>query len=447
MFAVLRNRRYEMMLNHEARTGRISGVIGGVILTGILAMAGCDNLLVVSPESQVDAAEMDQPRNVELLISGSIGQFECALDRYAWAGGLLGMELSDAQNFPGFQLEVGSRSVPSSGFGLQGWALGGGCPAGVNNALPQFHTALHRARWMADETLRKLDGWTDDEVPNRLRHIATMAAYSGYNRVLLGEGMCSTALDGGPELFPDDLFQEASELFDRSITTGQTVGAGDIVNMARVGQARALQNLGRVSEAATVAAQVPEGFVLYATKSTVNLQRQNRIHYVNHVIEQTTVGELFRDVTTGGMPDPRIPTQDTGGFGVNGVTPLWLQLKYSSPSTPIPIASWEEAQLILAEAAWVSGNEQEAVGIINTLRARVDLSPFESSNREEIWDQILYERSAELFLEGHHLGDIRRYHIPLYPAPGEESEAGIVYGSDTCFPLPDIESRANPNIP
>ena len=62
-------------------------------------------------------------------------------------------------------------------------------------------------------------------------------------------------------------------------------------------------------------------------------------------------------------------------------------------------------------------------------------------------DQIIYERRAELFLESHHLGDLRRYGFPLIPPPGATYTLGGVYGTQTCFPLPDVERDNNPNIP
>ncbi|MBC8088785.1 MAG: RagB/SusD family nutrient uptake outer membrane protein, partial [Phycisphaerae bacterium] len=59
---------------------------------------------------------------------------------------------------------------------------------------------------------------------------------------------------------------------------------------------------------------------------------------------------------------------------------------------------------------------------------------------------IIEDRRRELFLEGHRLGDIRRYSIPLAPAAGAAYPGGGAYGTQSCFPLPDVERINNPNI-
>lgn len=57
------------------------------------------------------------------------------------------------------------------------------------------------------------------------------------------------------------------------------------------------------------------------------------------------------------------------------------------------------------------------------------------------------QRRRELFLDGHHLGDVIRYGIVLAPAAGTAYHGSGNYGSQVCMPLPDIERLNNPNIP
>jgi starch-binding outer membrane protein, SusD/RagB family len=147
------------------------------------------------------------------------------------------------------------------------------------------------------------------------------------------------------------------------------------------------------------------------------------------------------------VPDPRVPVRNEGrdvaGYGVE----LWHQLKYNSFGDPLPLARWEEAQLILAEAAVAAGRLQDAVAILNTLHGNAGLPSFESADPAEIMEMIIYNRRAELFLEGQHLMDMKRYELPLYPAPGLPFFAGGIYGNQTCFPLPDVERFNNPSVP
>ena len=61
-------------------------------------------------------------------------------------------------------------------------------------------------------------------------------------------------------------------------------------------------------------------------------------------------------------------------------------------------------------------------------------------------------RSVQVpLVEGQRLGDIIRYGLPLFPAPGTPFPVGGtdtgVYGTQVCFPLPSVERNNNPNIP
>ena len=123
------------------------------------------------------------------------------------------------------------------------------------------------------------------------------------------------------------------------------------------------------------------------------------------------------------------------------MTPLWFQHKYASASTPIPIASWDEAQLIIAEAE----GGQSAVDQINKLRLNVGLPLFSSTDPAVIQAQIIEERRRELYLEGHRLNDRLRFRLPW--ETGRSPNKNQRYGTLTCLPLPDVERDNNDNIP
>jgi hypothetical protein len=129
-------------------------------------------------------------------------------------------------------------------------------------------------------------------------------------------------------------------------------------------------------------------------------------------------------------------------------TPIFQPTKYPSIESPIPVARWEEAQLILAEAAVSGGNTQGAVDIINALQANAGLPAYGGGTPAEVLDQVIEERNRELFLEGHRLGDMIRYGLPLFPAPGTPFPvAGGFFAEQVCFPLPAVERLNNPSIP
>ena len=70
------------------------------------------------------------------------------------------------------------------------------------------------------------------------------------------------------------------------------------------------------------------------------------------------------------------------------------------------------------------GDVGGAVTIINTLHTNAGLPAYGGGTPEEVLAQIIDERSRELFLEGQRLGDIIRYAVPLYPAPGTPVRGG-----------------------
>lgn len=420
----------------EAPRSRL--VLGRPLIMGLaaLSLSGCgdvlDSLLEVQAPSQVQARDLENERNARLLVDGVVAEYECALSHYILVGGLIGFELTDAQQTAA-QWDYDRRTLAPQG----GWYATTTC-----NARLGAYTPLATARWTADNALERLEGWSDSGVPNRSGLIATAAAYSGYSHLLMGEGFCSAAFDAGPELSRQQVFERAEARFTRAIEAAQAAGRADLRNMAYVGRARARLNQGRGAEAAADARQVADGFVINANYTAAASRAENRIFSWLNRSRFISVYSAFHDAEVDGVSDPRVSLFNTGVRGVNQQTIIWNQLKYPSLSSSIPIARWAEAQLIIAE---VEGG-QTAVGIINTLRDIHGLPHFQSDDPVEIRNQVVQERLRELFLEGQHLGDLIRYDLPLDPAPGTPFVNGGLYGDMRCMPLPDVERLNNPNI-
>jgi starch-binding outer membrane protein, SusD/RagB family len=412
--------------------------IGRYFWLGLLAvpLAGCgdalDRLLQVEAPSQVEARDLEHPRNARLLVDGLVAEFECAFAHYIVVGGLIGSELTDAQQTAA-QWDYDRRTItPASG-----WYATSTCSDRLG-----AYTPLSTARWAADNALSKLEEWNDGEVTNRTALIATAAAYAGYSHVLMGEGFCSAAFDAGPEQSRQQIFQRAEQRFTRAIEAAQAANRADLRNMAYLGRARARLNLGKGAEAAADARMVPQGFVRNASYSAAAARAENTVFVLNNRSRFVSVFDAFRNAQVDGVADARVPLVNTGARGANQQTIIWNQMKYPSAASPIPIARWAEAQLIIAE---VEGG-QVAVDIINGLRAARNLPRFESANPAAIRNQVIQERRRELFLESHHLGDLIRYELPLIPAPGTPFVNGGLYGDMRCMPLPDVERLNNPNI-
>ncbi|HET9949579.1 MAG TPA: RagB/SusD family nutrient uptake outer membrane protein [Longimicrobiales bacterium] len=405
-----------------------------------LALGGCDaldRLLSVEAPSRVSASDLENPAAAELLVASVANEFRCTFTHYAVAGGLTGMELAVAVNSPNLII-WDQRIHDTSGYGSQY------AQTDCGDDDPALYLPLARTRWLADQVLASLEGWSEADVPDRPDLLAEVAAYAGYAYVLFGESMCSVAFDSGPEEPPSAAFELAVTRFDQSLGAG---GSDDqILNLARVGKARALLNLGRAAEAEAVAALVPAGFVFELPYSNLDDETRNKIYELNHQDDELTVGVPYRNMMFAGVADPRVAVTDKGVTGSGTTIPIWAADKFSGPDSPMELASWEEAQLIVAEAAVEDGRLQDAVDIITALHANVGLPGFSSTDAGEIMSQIVYERSAELFLEGQHLQDIKRLGIPLDPPAGTDLPFGGSYGDEMCFELPAIEFLNNPNI-
>jgi hypothetical protein len=416
--------------------GRFAGWLVLVLALTLTSCDALDSLIAVEAPSVVAAQDLDDPVNADLLVNSAVNDFRCALVHYIGASAYVGMEW-------GVGADSGGGSFvwyDNRAFEPWGWTsmyATGDCSGNA----PNVYEPLSTARWMADDALRRLDEW-GDQVPNNAALAAEAAAFAGYSLTLLGEGMCSAALDTGPEMTTDQIFEEAVARYTLAMTSADT----DIQNLARVGRARALVNLGRYQEAASDAGAVPQGFSYDFNFSATDASTENKLFVLLEREQMATIDVPYRNMTFQGQADPRVPVYNTGLLAPGTDIELWATEKYSSLESPVQVASWEEAQLIVAEAALEGGQLQQAVDIINTLHSQVGLPAFASTNATEIRDQLIYERSAELFMEGQHLQDLERFNLELYPAPGTPAYHGGFFSDEICFPLPEVEYLNNPNI-
>lgn len=410
----------------------------------VLAAAACgstaDRLLSVTTPSRLSGGQYLVPQNAALITASAVADFECAFGAYVVSSGLTSGELADAsQTADRWNLDR-RDFLPTNTLYSTADCTGLGT-----------YTPINTARFTADQAYRYLSGWTDAQVADRQRLLARSALYAGYALVLLGEGYCAGALNGGPELTSAQLLDTAAVRFTAAIAAAQTAGDATTLNAAYVGRARARLDRGDKSGAADDAARVPLGFVLAATSNAANARRVNRVYTQNNTGNSgVTVAPAYRGLTVQGLPDPRVPVVDAQATASDQINQIFRQQKYTALDAPIPIATGVEAQLILAEAR----GGAEGVAILNALRARpgVALPPLTAAEAADFQNTVLEERRRELFLQGNRLYDLRRADLPLLPAPGTPYPAGGsrskggTYGAQRCYPLPQAEIDANPNI-
>ena len=320
------------------------------------------------------------------------------------------------------------------------------------NQQPAIYTPLSVARRSADTAIAYLKTWTDAQMPagvNRTKLIGQSYAYAGYSLVLLGEGMCTAAINLGPELQPAQVFAEAKSRFDSAIVVATAASDSTTANFARLGRARTQLDLGNAAAAATDAAAIAPGFVVNTSPDPTNFRRQNFSFFTINNSSFATVDPSFRGLTVNGVADPRVAVTSTGTNGTAPGAAIFTPDKYPAFTTAMPIARYAEAQLIVAEAKAAAGDLAGSVTAINAARAtHAGLPAFDGTGQTaaQLKTQIIEERRRELFLEGHRLGDLRRYGLAFTPASGTPYAGGGSYGTETCFPLPDVERVNNPSI-
>jgi hypothetical protein len=425
------------------RTQSLLGLGAAALLAPTTACTDITALEQVNP-GQVSAATLYVPANAQLLVNGAISDFECAYTRYVVGSGLLIDELSNAiGSTANFDFDA-RRLITNASYGT------GGC---ASNQQPPIYSTLSTARGSADTVLARLREWKDADMPvgvNRTRLIGQAAAHAGLSLVLLGEGMCTAAVNLSAELTPAQLFAEAKIRFDSAVTSATTANDAATLNLALLGRARTLLNLKQPAAAGVDAAKIPASFLAVTGTDNVNVRRQNFAFLSVNQNQWNTVDASFRGLTVNGVPDPRVAVTNTGRNGTAQGSVVWTPDKYPLITTPTAIARYAEAQLIVAEARLEAGDltgAAQAINVVRATRAGVPAYVVTGQTADQVRATIVDDRRRELFLEGHRLGDIRRYGLALSPATGTAYPGGGgVYGSQSCFPLPDVERVNNPNI-
>jgi hypothetical protein len=438
-------------------------------LLAVWTLAACDKLLEVELPGTVDAAALEDPALAQTLIDGVVGDFECAWNTYTAAAAHHSDEWIPASGNLNMR-NWGQRKIRDSD------AIMATSDCTLNYGL---YTPLQTARFQADDVFNRLGEFSDADVPDRVSMQATARAHGGYALIALGEGFCEMAVDGGPLMTPAEVLQLAETTFDDAITIGQQSGNDDARLMGLIGRARVRLWLGDFDGAIADASEIPSGYALVATRGESELRRRNfNVEFINgrdrDFGRNASIAPDYRDLgidamgrptettANGETPDARVSVANTPGqTGFDFVTPYWYHTKYTTRGTPVPIASYDEAQLIIAEAAARDGDLPTARTAINGLRTAAGLptlDPGVFTTQDEMIALVIEERRRELFQEaGHRLNDMIRFRgtgfeIPFLGEPGSvhpngTDQTGDVYGTTTCFPLPLVERNGNPNIP
>ncbi len=433
------------------RTPRRAARLTAALLLGSLSLTSCslDELLKVELPGEVLEESLNDPALAETLVRSVVADFDCAWNTYATVTALLSDQYIEATGNLALR-NFGSRRVMADDANLTG---------SCNSALAAY-TPMQIARFQAEDIYKRVDALPEAGFPNKTLWKATTRAYAGYSLIALGEGFCSMVLDRGPLLQPEQVLTEAETRFSEAITLATQVGNQDFRNMALVGRARARLNLRNFAGARADAELVASGYIKNATRDATVTRRYNQSCETMNCAQlprrDATLAPSYRNVTWEGVADPRVNVTTANQAASDGVTIHYMHDKITSRASPHLVASYKEAQLIIAEAAARSGDLSTARTIINqrhTLAAIPAFDPGETATQAEVIRQVIEERRRELFIEGgHRLNDHLRFRdtefrIPFLGEAGSDHPNGfnhkdVPYGPTTCIPLPTIERPA-----
>lgn len=477
--------------DERSRGGRAGRRMPWVALAALAGILGaCDDVLDVELPGQITSDAAFQPDQADVLVNSAIADIECGTSDY--------IAMNGAGNADAFHRTIGwwngsheYEPTPDTDE----------CSTGENQY--GWFTPMHSGRWMAEQTYARLDTlWTAEQVSNREQLMGTAAIYIGLVFTHMGEFFCEVSADTGPLMSWDESLQKAGEWYTRAIDTHIPNAGGDFairpditdsaLELAHLLRARTRLARGEMSGAATDAGQVGRGFVAHITREAGGEGRRRRFNRVfssqNRAAWSTLVGPI--DFWTGGtnpatgqpwpdvipftgywnlgvlpdgravsdtghpvttsdeptaVEDPRVQAMPTGDVIGEGEYPRWHQRKYTSLGDDFPLAKWEEAWLIRAEAAGGS----QAIGLVNEIRSAhglPEVTYLSAGDAGGIEDMIVEEIRRTHFLEGRFWSTKLRHIDKLWFPRGEGSGVVHNYQEGVRMIMPESEYELNPNF-
>ena len=430
----------ERMVGYVPLVGRISVLVA---FPGMLI--GCDGVLDVEIPRDIAAETVTDPDLAELVTVSVLSNLECAQSAWVAASALWGNELKIGSSHGG--TGHGHRRDGNQGNNFT-------CIANEQQGPSAYgaqYTAMGHGR---DMTLKLEESLAaGDAYPNADFHLAYRSVYTAYAMTMLGEGWCRAVLEEeGPALSRQETLRVAETWFSKALQHAEIASDATAINLARLGRARVRLNLGDVIAANLDALEVAAGFEFMTTRSGDPRERSNQVWMHSWFSIFQTVDALFRNLQVNGGPDPRVDVQDMGFATTDDTVPAFFAVKHNVASAGHRMASWEEAQLIIAEAQL----GQEAVDRINAVRqihGIADFVPVDVTDADEILNKVVDERAREFFMEGRLLPDMVRFHgddriknVLLRFQEGLEPRQVHLFAANYCIPLSDREIDNNPNV-
>ena len=225
-----------------------------ILSAAAVVLAGC-GLLDTQQPNIIDPGSLGSPEGAASLRLGALADFNFAKDGdgtqsedgLILVAGLLSDEFEHSTTPPSEQ-EIDQRTT-----------------AIINPSLSSIYRNLHHARAGAEAAAEQLQQFVLE--PDSTPDIAEMQAIAGFTYAYFGEDFCSgvpfgrvigdSSVFGEPQT-TTQMYESALAKFDSALAhPGLSADDGTITDLATVGRARVLVDLGRFAEAAAAAAACP----------------------------------------------------------------------------------------------------------------------------------------------------------------------------------------------
>jgi hypothetical protein len=440
---------------------RYAALVAGLALF-TLSCDTVNKLLEANNPAEIREDQLDDATLANVLTNSVVGALtDMYDDPLIWRGSMLTDEQVSGINWEG-TARMSQRILPYT--------------SGDANAMWR---GLSRYRFLGDSIATRLRTLLKN--PDSDRRLALVLAHSGYAYTLIAEYMCEGTINVSSQIFtPNEFAQRAIPRFEEAITVGTAAGASaaSVVNLARVGLARAALLLDDKQKVMQQAALVPYDFTTWVEYKLeiVDNELVGNVTGANHNlgVHPRWLNGTFGDVLPpSALTDPRMQHRRDPRKGHNQLTLLYTpfqSLPYSGftgqtvaasgdtalydQDTDIKLASGLEAMHHYYEAAGPDGTGPRGTTLefVNERRAFGNQPPVDLAG-DALMSELRTQRFKDLWLGGFRLGDLRRYaargiNDPLhtFPTGPHPNVDWGVYGDATCFPLPIAEYVGNPGI-
>ncbi len=404
-----------------------------------LFAGACDDLLTVSDPQRYTTTDLDEA--LEAVANGVEGAVHAVYDTWVIDQALLGDVYQHTGTWSGYDDSDHGRTNYN------------------NNATQGEQNSWLRARWFAvdaEERFKRVLG--EAEAANSAL-TAQVQLGGALADMMLGMTACESVTGPTGDLATAlQILAQAEQKLTTAMNTATSAGRTDYAHAAQAARAQTRLLMDDLSGAAADAAAIPSGFVYSAvfneqsTNSIVQLTTKTNNEAAGLMykwwdrIDESDEPGFMKDPYSD-MPDKRLPVYFDGEVATDNETPHYSQWKYTDDADDVPMLHSDGMQLILAEAAAVSGDYAGAIAILNDLRAAVDLPGHEvPTDQAEMAEILLSERFAEHFMEGWRLIDLHRTGAARAVFEELDDPERPITDRPTKWPMSATEATYNPGV-